>query len=520
MLMVCLSRYGLRLLPAFLCGAAVVSTVPRLLAQGFNANTSIANPAIIGFRTAASSTPGNWPSPAPDNSPDAAQPPPKPENHLQKLWEVLTPDPIPTSPVPTQPAANDAPAVAPADSSAVSFRTDYANDAVVKTGIHNAKTGSEAWSDGVGGVGSVEDSVFLPAKKAAPGIGFRIGPVAIRPSVNATASYEKMTGAQSASPLNGFHPGLGGTLDLFIGELELRRSLEISYAAQYTYQSRNSGVRPYTQDLEVHGNYAFSKLNLGLGITYDALSGTSRDFGGQVNRDLLTVAPTATYELSPKTNLEWDVTMPVREYSGGTDSSGLTSTTFFNYLYSDKTQVGIGFAVGSLDVIGEGQQRFGQLLTRAVLVSSEVSSFYGTVGVEYREAGDIRELNPIFGLGAQWIPRFGTAFSLTAGRAVQSSGDMIDSNYTTTDLALAVTQRLGSQASLTFSAGYEDAIYKSTQSVINTNRHDRLLFGQISLQAVLTKRWTGSLVYSYRTNYSNLEPYTDSLARIQLSFTY
>jgi len=471
-------------------------------------------------------TPATPMTPATPNETDAAQavvdPAPKLEDHLQKLWEVPPPDPVPVLDSPASSKIGNSAVIATASGSSPedSPRADYASDPIARTAMNNAKTGSETWTDGVTGIGSIENSVFLPAKQVNPGDGFKFGLATIHPTFDMVATYEKTTGNGGNPSQNGFHPGAGAGFDFSMGEPELRRTLDISYTGQYTYQSPGSDLRPFTQSLAVRANFGLTKLNLGLGVTYDALSGTNRDFGGQVNQDLFTVAGIATYEISPKSNLDWDVTVPVRQYSGGTNSAGVTSTTFLNYLYTEKTQVGLGVSGGTVDAVGEQEQRYVQLLGRVTLASTEVLNFSGTFGAEYREQSGLHEVNPVFGLGAKWKPRLGTDFFLTAGRTVQSSGDLINTNYTTTNVAVGVSQRLGNKAAVSLSGGYEDAIYSPTENSVSTNRHDNMLFGQVGVNFSVTKRWTGSITYSYRNNHSNLDPYTDSLAQIQFSFVY
>jgi len=133
-------------------------------------------------------------------------------------------------------------------------------------------------------------------------------------------------------------------------------------------------------------------------------------------------------------------------------------------------------------------------------------------------------VNPVFGLGAAWNPRLGTAVSLTAENRVQSSGAQAGSDYTTTSVAVSVGQRLGSRMNLSVTFGYENAQYFSTGSTTEgtsgDDRHDQSIFGSFGVSAQLSPRWQGSIVYSYRDTRSNESPFTDSTAQAQLSFTY
>ena len=48
----------------------------------------------------------------------------------------------------------------------------------------------------------------------------------------------------------------------------------------------------------------------------------------------MTIALTSSYAYSPKTSLEWDLTVPIREFNSAISSSGVTLTNLLNYDYS------------------------------------------------------------------------------------------------------------------------------------------------------------------------------------------
>ena len=335
-----------------------------------------------------------------------------------------------------------------------------------------------------------------------------------------------------------------------MGEPELRRTLAIDYSGQYLYDQNDTGTRPFTQRFALRGNYGFTKLNLGLGITYDGLAGENRDLGAQVNQDLLSIALTGTYELTPKTSVDLDVSLPIQRYSSGIDTSGITVNSFLNYQSTPKTVIGIGGAVGLEEVQGQDTQRFVQILVHSTVAPSPELAFSATAGEELREIGNFQKATPIFGVGAAWTPRLGTSFALAADRRTQVSSADASENYISTSVAFSATQRLGSWMKLQVSFGFEDARYysisdtsssssspasitltgsdsndiftiSSVGSTVAPDRHDQLYVGQIGIFAELSKRWSAQLQYSYTKNTSNTEAaFNDSRAQFQLNFNF
>jgi hypothetical protein len=495
-----------------------------------------ANPPAAPQGIPSANSPANSVAPAPDDAPVRPDALPNLEDHVKKLWEVPVPEPVLTAPTaensgdPTEPSrigANGGQATGePAPQAAVDFR----NDPIARTAMYNAQSNAAAFTNGVGGFGSPAESAFLPALSNTAGAGFVFGPATIHPSLNFGATYENYTGASSLNANNGFHPTAGGAFNISIGMPDLRRTLAVDYSGLYIFGRDDSNLRPFTQRFALRGNYAFTKLEFGIGVTYEGLSGNNRDLGVQVNEDLLTIALTGTYHLTQKTSIDLDVAVPVQRYSTGNDSTGVTITSFLNYQYTPKTIIGIGGAVGLTEIQGEDTQRFLQILAHSTVAASPELSFSATVGTELLDAGDTQKLIPIFGLGATWTPRLGTSFALTADRRPQNSATSDSENYVSTSVGLSATQRLGSWVQLKVSFSFEDARYysigdtsspSSAGAADTANRHDDLYVGQVGLTAELNKRWSALLQYSYTKNISNTsDAFNDSRAQFQLTFNF
>ncbi|HSI14997.1 MAG TPA: outer membrane beta-barrel protein, partial [Chthoniobacter sp.] len=223
---------------------------------------------------------------------------------------------------------------------------------------------------------------------------------------------------------------------------------------------------------------------------------------------------------TPKTSLEWDLAAPVSEYSGGIDSSGLTSTTMVNYAYSTKTTFGLGFTTGFTGVAGSDTQTFEQVNARMTSTASPFISYSGTVGFEWRDTGETRSTSPVFGLGATWTPRVGTSLTLTVDQRVQNSAAITGANYTSTSVALSCSQRLGSFASLGASIGYERASYESALSDQTIDRLDQTVFAQASVSRTVFKHISLSATVSYLHTASTDLPQSSTQVSVSASYAF
>ena len=447
-------------------------------------------------------------------------------------------------------------------------------DPIARAARYNAVTPAESMVDGLGGTAMPLGSAFEAtplSNLSSSRKRFRFGPInLIGPSLNVGLSDGSFTnhgnqsnGTSSASNqggsngTEGFQSTSGLSFGLILGEPATGHYMTLEYGGIYEYPTNNgsgsagggSNTQPFNQSLTLLGEMDFSRLTLGFGISYAGLSGTNRDLGGDANRQLLQVALTSSYALTAKSSLDWDLSLPVRQVSGGIGSAGFTSSTFINHRFNDKLKGGIG-VVGGIEneqgsnapssatsglLQGTSTQKYEQALVDINLVPSPRVTLLGTCGAELRDAGGTRSVNPIFSLSAAWSPRTGTSIFLTGNESTQSSANTAGENFTSTSFNLSASQRLGSRMNLLLSIGYEHAAYQSTQSTpsttsaasatstapgTNSNRVDNLLTAQAGVSLNLTRGWSASISYIYTDDRSNTDGFTSSRGQIQVGYTF
>lgn len=427
---------------------------------------------------------------------------------------------------------------------------------------YRAVSTAESMIDGLGGVPSFIGSGIQSSRAPIFRRPFRLGPVSLRPeiSVSAGATYgsysQNLTQAGQtvgeAEPANGSsnedQVGGGATqstnvaLILTIGDPATGHFLSLNYAANCHFSTGgdtasgtgNTDTLALTQSLALAGRMDFAKLKLGLGISFASLSGSNRDFGRGVNRQLLGVALTSSYPLSPKTDLNWDIGLPIYQVSGGIDSTGFTSTNSITHQFSPKLNAGIGFSYGidnqllsdldSSNLLDDSEseeisQTYKQLFIRFSFVPSVRLSFSGSVGADFR-GEESTSINPTFNLGVSWMLREGTSVSLSGSETIRSSSSRLGENFLSTSFVLGVSQRLGRRMNLGVSLGYENASYSFIESGSDSDRRDDLYSAQIGLNFNLSERWASSLSYVYAKNVSTTDSFSSSTGQFQMTYTF
>ncbi len=394
-------------------------------------------------------------------------------------------------------------------------------DPLASTAMSLAQSNDEMLFTGLGSMPRPMTSPYL-SDLTVPADGFRRGDFSLNTAVSLGFNYLSTHGDQKGVSETQFFASISPEIDLTLGEPATGRLLTVQYFGSLVVGDTDGRQTPYDQSFALRGIFTATKLTLGVGLQVTEFSGGDRDFGGRsVNRGLVSLALTGSYQYSEKTSLESDLTVPVRIFQLGDNSTGVTSTNFLNYAYSPVTTIGVGFAVGALTVSNNSTQVYEQALTH-IIYNGGPLVFNGTLGIEFRDTGHREEINPILGLGATWQFREGTTLSLTGERRVFNSAALSGDNYISSDVALTLTQRLGDRVQTTASIGYENAAYDNANDRRNvfSSREDNYFVIQGGVVAKLGHRWSASALATYGNNQSNGYAVNYFHTLVQITFAY
>jgi hypothetical protein len=404
----------------------------------------------------------------------------------------------------------------PYQPSPVSAITYFQQDPLARTAMNQARTNADNMFDGLGGVPNPQSSFFL-APITSQEYEFHIGLVNYQPSVSAGVNYRTSSGSDSDGE-NGGYFNFSPAVAFFLGDPAGLRTASLYYAASVQTPSR--GQNPFDQSLSLTSHVEYDKTSFGLGIDFAGLSGLNRDFGGDVQRDILTLSLTSTYHYSQKSSFDVDFTLPVRQFSGGISSTGATSSFFYDYALSTKTTLGAGFTLGMLDVTGGPTQHYVDPSLTMTYQASEKLSLHGDVGLDVRDAGPTFSVNPIFGLGVTWKVREGTSLDLSGESSVENSASLTGANYTSTSITLSLSQTIARSFTASLSASFEDASYYAVQTGISANRSDQSYLLQAGISTQFARHWSTSLIVSGGDTVSNTNPLRYFQTSLQFSYSF
>ncbi len=145
--------------------------------------------------------------------------------------------------------------------------------------------------------------------------------------------------------------------------------------------------------------------------------------GQRVRRESLGGTCGAEFLLTGKTSLELELFgLDERRELGVSLREGRVSV-FAMHGWSERVRVGVGGALGVVNLEGTGSQVYEQLAARGVYSVSAKTDVELRGALEWRDFGGAQEerLNPVFELGVQWRPWEGLDVGLRAHRRVETS---------------------------------------------------------------------------------------------------
>ncbi len=183
--------------------------------------------------------------------------------------------------------------------------------------------------------------------------------------------------------------------------------------------------------------------------------------------------------------------------------------------------MGLGAAIGDLEVEDEGSETYQQVLLRAQYRATEKMSVVCAGGVEFRQGrDDDDEVTPVFSLGLRYAPAEGTVVTLEASRRIENSALEAGRDYLLTGVTAGVRHFLWRGIYLTLDAGYHHADY--TEPVAGGAREDSYFFVRPGVLYNFASWASAQIVYLHRENDSTRDSFSfaNNQVEIQVSFTF
>ncbi len=330
------------------------------------------------------------------------------------------------------------------------------------------------------------------------------------------------------------------TIDLGYGQLD-GNYIALTYAPNafiFLNKSENNALQHI---IALNGQYRFPLLTLnlmqdvqildGTGLNADTGTGgsftrTNLDVAGRTRLNVYSTRLNANYSLTGKTFLTGGIGYSVNEYETLISSSVLSGNIYFNYTYSPKLSIGLGFAGGYNSVGSPSQdQTFQQINARASYELTGKVSASVTAGLEFRQVtggGEQDNGSPVFDGSLFYQPFDGTSISLSFSRRTQNSATLAGQDFHSTSVTASARQRFLQKIFFGLTVGYENSEYFSTISGLSSLRSDDYYFLQASLDFTLTSFWTAGIYYFYREDQSTFSTFSfyDNQYGLRTSLTF
>ena len=277
----------------------------------------------------------------------------------------------------------------------------------------------------------------------------------------------------------------------------------VDYTAILLGFAKTSSQNAFDQDARFDARWQAERWSLGGGVRYESKSETNTDIGTRIRRETITAEITASYRVSEKTAIDASASFRANDPEDFVRTTGWKAESFISYEATPLVRIGIGGAVGGVEVEGGGDDVFERVLGRATYQFSEKLDFEVRGGVEFRQsdgqAGD--RTNPIFSIAANYEPAEGTRLAVEAYRSVETSEFRPEESYERTGVTASFRRAIRAGIHLRLDTGYQESDYTGLAS--EAGRRDRYFFVRPGLLYNFANWGNAGLTYEFRQNDSN-----------------
>jgi len=286
------------------------------------------------------------------------------------------------------------------------------------------------------------------------------------------------------------------------------------YTAQDTVNHDARIAARQEDDLtDLHGQLRFQKM-----------TDTDIDVGRRLRQIYYTAEAGGEAALSGKIAAGGDLIGRRTEYSGGFSSTEGRVEGHLDYQAAPKTNVGLGAAVGRLDVSDGANQTYVQPLLEMKYQPTERISLSGQAGEEFRQFGGARSDRSqfVFAADGRYRPTESTVFTVSGRRDTQSSAQYVGENIVGTTGQGSIRQRFFLRNYLTLTGGLVHNNYEENETGPAISRRDNYQFYKIALSREVTRYGTVELSYDFHQNDSTISQFgfTQNIVGVAASFFY
>ena len=204
------------------------------------------------------------------------------------------------------------------------------------------------------------------------------------------------------------------------------------------------------------------------------------------------------------------------------DSSETYAKLGLRYAYSPKTEIGVAYQAGRLEVDGGSNQTLQQLTLSLAWQPRQKIMVNLQAGVEHRDAQSGSSVNPVIDGRIAWKPRDGTELYLSGYQRQEASAYYAGQDYEVLGATAGVSQRLGGNWTGRLDVGREKVTYSRVSGFGTSGRKDSIWFVRPALEYKFTDALGFSVFYKISDDSSTARDfgYRQKLAGIELNYKF
>jgi hypothetical protein len=306
------------------------------------------------------------------------------------------------------------------------------------------------------------------------------------------------------------------------------KSLRLDYTPGFLWYTHHSSQDTVTQAGSAAGTWPFARLVLGFSEAINSSTAPVVDVGARTEQLSSTTGLTSRYRLGEKTSMEINAGLSILEYADPSyvSSWDWSNHDWLNYELDPKLSLGVGLALGYIDLKGYPDQNYEQGLARAVYAVAEKLTLNASIGANWQQfrSSVSDTLNPVWDLAATYRPADATTITVNVYQRYNTSAAIDDNggtqNYLSTGGGVSFSQRLRQRWSLNAAGTYYHARYESTQAGSTASRDDDVFQVRASVDFQIRERWSASLFYAFESDQSNQANFTFNRNQVGLLTTW
>lgn len=380
----------------------------------------------------------------------------------------------------------------------------------------------------VANLDSAPQNVFETEREESLAKYLNLGPVSVRPHLNASANYDDNLTLKDGPELEDFIWRISPGALFGMGEFRDKGNyVTLDYTPTAAFYTKYSEYNSLDHLVDFNVGWKMSKLTLGVGQSYEISNGKQIEASAFVEQESYVTKLTSLYEISEKTSAELNGRQMLIDSTErvikGRDNQLNTINQWDiegwgNYKQSEKLTLGAGVIVGWRDIraydnnpddlVGAPKspnQTFQQIAVRSTYEVSEKVDVGGSVGLYFSqfEDGDSKSPTLVFDVNGSWQPLERTFLSAEAYRRDFPSYSSAGQNYIATGFRVSARQVFMDKYSASVATGYENSDYSNDGAGAGVDRTDNYFWIRPSLNYEFNERVNAGVFYQFRTKSSD-----------------